>query len=86
MALSKNGEIFYNQIFPKLIFDKELGKYKLNLTAYIPYNLNKRQTNMLERICIKNDIIMENETRINPLKEQKEKAEIYLKDKEIQLL
>ena len=29
-----------------------------------------------------NDIIMENETRINPLKEQKEKAEIYLKDKE----
>lgn len=28
-----------------------------------------------------NDIIMENETRINPLKEQKEKAEIYLKDK-----
>ena len=29
-----------------------------------------------------NDIIMENESRINPLKEQKEKAEIYLKDKE----
>ena len=28
-----------------------------------------------------NDIIMENESRINPLKEQKEKAEIYLKDK-----
>ena len=28
-----------------------------------------------------NDIIMENETRIGPLKEQKEKAEIYLKDK-----
>ena len=30
-----------------------------------------------------NDIIMENESRINPLKEQKEKAEIYLKDKEL---
>lgn len=59
MALSINGEIFYNQIFPKLIFDKELGKYKLNLTAYIPANLNKRQTRILERICIKNDIIME---------------------------
>ena len=59
MALSRNGEIFYKEIFPKLVFDKELGKYKLNLTAYIPSNLNKRQTGVLERICIKNDIIME---------------------------
>jgi len=59
MALSRNGEIFYKEIFPKLVYDKELGKYKLNLTAYIPSSLNKRQTGVLERICIKNDIIME---------------------------
>ena len=59
MALSKNGEIFYKEIFPKLVYDQDLGKYKLNLTAYIPSNLNKRQTGVLERICIKNNIIME---------------------------
>lgn len=59
MALSRNGEIFYKEIFPKLEYDQNLGKYKLNLTAYIPSNLNKRQTGVLERICIKNNIIME---------------------------
>jgi len=59
MALSRNGEIFYKHIFPNIIYDKNLGQYRLNLTAYIPYRLNKRQTGVLERICIKNNIYME---------------------------
>ena len=92
MALSRNGEIFYNHIFPKIIYDPVLEKYRLNLTAYIPYGLNKRQTGVLERICIKNNIYMEklpeklsiNEIeelflKIKKLKEQKniDEQEIY---------
>lgn len=92
MALSRNGEIFYNHILPKIIYDPVLEKYRLNLTAYIPYGLNKRQTGVLERICIKNNIYMEklpeklsiNEIeelflKIKKLKEQKniDEQEIY---------
>ena len=62
----------------RVIFEDASGtlKYKKRKEESLR-KLTKTNDNLV-RI---NDIIMENETRINPLKEQKEKAEIYLKDK-----
>ena len=64
----------------RVIFEDASGtlKYKKRKEESLR-KLTKTNDNLV-RI---NDIIMENETRINPLKEQKEKAEIYLKDKEL---
>ena len=64
----------------RVIFEDASGtlKYKKRKEESLR-KLTKTNDNLV-RI---NDIIMENESRINPLKEQKEKAEIYLKDKEL---
>ena len=64
----------------RIIFEDASGtlKYKKRKEESLR-KLSKTNDNLV-RI---NDIILENESRINPLKEAKEKAEIYLKDKEL---
>lgn len=59
MALSINQQLFTKEIYPKIKYDKTLGKYRIDVSDYILLKLTKRQLRILENICIKNNIYLE---------------------------
>lgn len=69
MALSRNKQLFHTEIFPKVKYDQMIGKYKINVSDYILLNLTRRQLKVLERICIKNNILLEKLPEVISIKE-----------------
>lgn len=92
MELSRDKVFFIKKVFSKMRYDKMSNKYQIPVEVYLPLKLTDKQFNLLEQMCIDNDIELvrmpkrlSKEETIELFKRYKELKEKYEKEPIIEI-